>query len=43
MTALEELMERMAAKRALRERIAVAYAAGDMVEVERLWVEIEAG
>jgi hypothetical protein len=41
MTALELLQVRIAAKRALLEQIAAAHDAGNMVEVEWLWVEVE--
>jgi hypothetical protein len=41
MTALELLMERVAAKQALRERMWRAEEAGDRVEAQRLWVELE--
>lgn len=45
MTPLEQLMERMAAKRVLLERIGRAHDSGDadeLAEAERLWDELHA-
>jgi len=41
MTALQQLTQTIAVKQALRERIMRAHDAGDLAEVDRLWVEVE--
>jgi hypothetical protein len=40
-TALQVLQQRMAAKRELLARISIAYDAGNMAEVDRLWAEVD--